>query len=90
MVDTPQITGAPITINQDDGSSKIYDTGKLGVEAQQAVNLLSFANQFRQLLDASSKFFSGIVTANLIDEAIVEFPKPTKDEATKKENTKKK
>ena len=33
MVDTPQFQGAPITINQDDGSSKVYDTGLLSPEA---------------------------------------------------------
>ena len=90
MVDTPQITGAPITINQDDGSSKIYDTGKLSNEAQVAVNLLAFTNQFRQVLDASSRTFSAIVTASLTDEAIVELPEPSADESTKKENTNKK
>ena len=25
MVDTPQLQGAPITINQEDGSSKVYN-----------------------------------------------------------------
>jgi hypothetical protein len=72
MSESPQLTGAPITINQDDGSTKIYDTGLLKPEVQQAVNMLAFTNQLRQVLDASSQLFSNVVTNNLSEEAIVE------------------
>ena len=72
MTEAPQLTGAPITINQDDGSAKIYDTGLLKPEVQQAVNILAFTNQLRQVLDGASQLFSNVVTNNLDDEAMVE------------------
>lgn len=72
MTDTPQFQGSPITINKDDGSAKVYDTGLLSNEAQQAVGMLAFTNQLRQVLDASSQLFSNVVTNNLSEEAIVE------------------
>jgi hypothetical protein len=72
MSEAPQLTGAPITINQDDGSAKIYDTGLLKPEVQQAVNMLAFTNQIRQVLDGASQLFSNVVTNNLSDEAMVE------------------
>ena len=72
MTEAPQLTGAPITINQDDGSTKIYDTGLLKPEVQQAVNMLAFTNQIRQVLDGASRLFSNVVTNNLNDEAMVE------------------
>ena len=53
MVDTPQFQGAPITINQEDGSSKVYDTGLLSPEAQQAVDMIAFIGRLRQVLDSS-------------------------------------
>ena len=72
MSESPQLTGAPITINQDDGSAKIYDTGLLKPEVQQAVNMLAFTNQLRQVLDGASQLFSNVVNNNLDDEAMVE------------------
>lgn len=71
MVDTPQLQGAPITINQEDGSSKVYDTGLLSPEAQQAVDMIAFIGRLRQVLDTSGQVFSNVVTNNLTDEAIV-------------------
>ena len=64
--------GAYSTPYKDDGSAKIYDTGLLSNEAQQAVGMLAFTNQLRQVLDASSQLFSNVVTNNLSEEAIVE------------------
>ena len=72
MVDTPQFQGAPITINQDDGSSKVYDTGLLSPEAQQAVDMIAFIGRLRQVLDTSGQVFSNVVTNNLTDEAMIE------------------
>ena len=72
MVDTPQLQGAPITINQEDGSSKVYDTGLLSPEAQQAVDMIAFIGRLRQVLDSSGQVFSNVVTNSLIDEAVVE------------------
>ena len=72
MSESPQLTGAPITINQDDGSAKIYDTGLLKPEVQQAVTILAFTNQLRQVLDGASQLFSNVVNNNLDDEAMVE------------------
>jgi hypothetical protein len=72
MVDTPQFQGAPITINQDDGSSKVYDTGLLSPEAQQAVDMIAFIGRLRNVLDASGQVFSNVVTSNLTEEAMVE------------------
>jgi len=72
MVDTPQFQGAPITINQDDGSSKVYDTGLLSPEAQQAVDMIAFIGRLRQVLDTSGQVFSNVVTNNLTDEAMVQ------------------
>ena len=71
MVDTPQFQGAPITINQEDGSSKVYDTGLLSPEAQQAVDMIAFIGRLRQVLDSSGQVFSNVVTKNLTDEAMV-------------------
>ena len=71
MVDTPQLQGAPITINQEDGSSKVYDTGLLSPEAQQAVEMIAFIGRLRQVLDTSGQVFSNVVTNNLTDEAMV-------------------
>lgn len=71
MSESLQLTGAPITINQDDGSTKVYDTGLLTPEVQQAVNMLAFTNQLRQVLDAASQLFSNVVSNNLTDEAMV-------------------
>tara|TARA_R110002012_G_scaffold81295_7_gene205751 strand:- start:680 stop:958 length:279 start_codon:yes stop_codon:yes gene_type:complete len=71
MVDTPQFQGAPITINQEDGSSKVYDTGLLSPEAQQAVDMIAFIGRLRQVLDSSGQVFSNVVTNNLTDEAMV-------------------
>jgi hypothetical protein len=71
MVDTPQLQGAPITINQEDGSSKVYDTGLLSPEAQQAVDMIAFIGRLRQVLDTSGQVFSNVVTNNLTDEAMV-------------------
>ena len=72
MVDTPQLQGAPITINQEDGSSKVYDTGLLSPEAQQAVDMIAFIGRLRQVLDSSGQVFSNVVTSNLTEEAMVE------------------
>jgi len=72
MVDTPQLQGAPITINQEDGSSKVYDTGLLSPEAQQAVDMIAFIGRLRNVLDTSGQVFSNVVTNNLSDEAMVE------------------
>ena len=72
MTDTPQFQGAPITINQEDGSSKVYDTGLLSPEAQQAVDMIAFIGRLRQVLDSSGQVFSNVVTNSLIDEAVVE------------------
>ena len=72
MVDTPQLQGAPITINQDDGSAKVYDSGLLSLEAQQAVDMIAFIARLRQVLDASGQVFSNVVTNNLTEEAMVE------------------
>ena len=72
MADTPQFQGAPITINQEDGSSKVYDTGLLSPEAQQAVDMIAFIGRLRQVLDSSGQVFSNVVTNSLIDEAVVE------------------
>ena len=71
MVDTPQLQGAPITINQEDGSFKVYDTGLLSPEAQQAVDMIAFIGRLRQVLDTSGQVFSNVVTNNLTDEAMV-------------------
>ena len=71
MVDTPQLQGAPITINQEDGSVKVYDTGLLSPEAQQAVDMIAFIGRLRQVLDTSGQVFSNVVTNNLTDEAMV-------------------
>ena len=72
MVDTPQLQGAPITINQDDGSAKVYDSGLLSLEAQQAVDMIAFIGRLRQVLDTSGQVFSNVVTNNLTDEAMIE------------------
>ena len=89
MADTPKLTGAPITINADDGSSKIYDAGLLVPEAQQAVVMLAFINQFRQILNTSSQVYSSVVNNNLVEDAIVEeVAVETEDDASVKEDTK--
>ena len=89
MADTPKLTGAPITINADDGSSKIYDAGLLVPEAQQAVVMLAFINQFRQLLNTSSQVYSSVVNNNLVEDAIVEeVASETEDNDTVKKDTK--
>ena len=72
MVDTPQLQGAPITINQEDGSSKVYATGLLSPEAQQAVDMIAFIGRLRNVLDTSGQVFSNVVTNNLTDEAMIE------------------
>ena len=90
MADPIQLTGAPITINADDGSSKVYDAGLLIPEAQQAVVMLAFINQFRQILNTSSQVYSSVVNNNLVEEALVEeVAVETEDDATVKEDTKK-
>ena len=92
MADPIQLTGAPITINADDGSSKIYDAGLLVPEAQQAVVMLAFINQFRQILNTSSQVYSSVVNNNLVEEALVEeVAVETEDEVddTVKKDTKK-
>ena len=90
MADTSKLTGAPITINADDGSSKIYDAGLLVPEAQQAVVMLAFINQFRQILNTSSQVYSSVVNNNLVEDAIVEeVASETEDNDTVKEDTKK-
>ena len=89
MADTPKLTGAPITINADDGSSKIYDAGLLVPEAQQAVVMLAFINQFRQILNTSSQVYSSVVNNNLVEDAIVEeVASETEDNDTVKKDTK--
>ena len=89
MADPIQLTGAPITINADDGSSKVYDAGLLVPEAQQAVVMLAFINQFRQILNTSSQVYSSVVNNNLVEDAIVEeVAVETEDDATVKEDTK--
>ena len=89
MADTSKLTGAPITINADDGSSKIYDAGLLVPEAQQAVVMLAFINQFRQILNTSSQVYSSVVNNNLVEDAIVEeVASETKDNDSVKEDTK--
>ena len=89
MADTSKLTGAPITINADDGSSKIYDAGLLVPEAQQAVVMLAFINQFRQILNTSSQVYSSVVNNNLVEDAIVEeVASETEDNDTVKEDTK--
>ena len=92
MADTPKLTGAPITINADDGSSKIYDAGLLVPEAQQAVVMLAFINQFRQILNTSSQVYSSVVNNNLVEEALVEevaIETEDEDDAIVKKDTKK-
>ena len=92
MADTPEFSGPPITINADDGSSKIYDAGLLVPEAQQAVVMLAFINQFRQILNTSSQVYSSVVNNNLVEDAIVEeVAVETEDEVddTVKKDTKK-
>ena len=86
MVDTPQFQGAPITINQDDGSSKVYDTGLLSPEAQQAVDMIAFIGRLRQVLDSSGQVFSNVVTSNLTEEAMVE-ELATEAEVVEEDNT---
>ena len=89
MADTSKLTGAPITINADDGSSKIYDAGLLVPEAQQAVVMLAFINQFRQILNTSSQVYSSVVNNNLVEDAIVEeVASETEDNDTVKKDTK--
>ena len=92
MADPIQLTGAPITINADDGSSKVYDAGLLVPEAQQAVVMLAFINQFRQIINTSSQVYSSVVNNNLVEEALVEeVAVETEDEVddTVKKDTKK-
>jgi len=72
MAESPQLSGAPITIPQEDGSSKIYDTGLLSLEGQQAVNMLAFLNQLRLTLNAANSVFSNVVNNNLTEEAMVD------------------
>jgi|TARA_R100001463_G_scaffold110780_1_gene165626 hypothetical protein len=86
MVDTPQLQGAPITINQEDGSSKVYDTGLLSPEAQQAVDMIAFIGRLRQVLDSSGQVFSNVVTSNLTEEAMVE-ELATEAEVVEEDNT---
>ena len=89
MADTSKLTGAPITINADDGSSKIYDAGLLVPEAHQAVVMLAFINQFRQILNTSSQVYRSVVNNNFVEDAIVEeVASETEDDATVKEDTK--
>tara|TARA_R100000697_G_scaffold118268_1_gene140710 strand:- start:765 stop:1043 length:279 start_codon:yes stop_codon:yes gene_type:complete len=92
MKDTPQLQGAPITINQEDGSSKIYDTGMLSVEAQQSVDMIAFIARLRNVLDAAGQVFSNVVTNSLIDEALVEevssSTKKVEEDTTDDEKTK--
>ena len=92
MSDPIQLTGAPITINADDGSSKVYDAGLLAPEAQQAVVMLAFINQFRQILNTSSQVYSRVVNNNLVEEALVEevaIETEDEDDAIVKKDTKK-
>jgi len=86
MVDTPHLQGAPITINQEDGSSKVYDTGLLSPEAQQAVDMIAFIGRLRQVLDSSGQVFSNVVTSNLTEEAMVE-ELATEAEVVEEDNT---
>jgi len=86
MVDTPQLQGAPITINQEDGSSNVYDTGLLSPEAQQAVDMIAFIGRLRQVLDSSGQVFSNVVTSNLTEEAMVE-ELATEAEVVEEDNT---
>ena len=79
MAESPQFSGAPITIPQEDGSSKIYDTGLLSLEGQQAVNMLAFLNQIRLMLNAANSVFSNVVNDHLTDEAMVDTTKATKE-----------
>ena len=79
MAESPQLSGAPITIPQEDGSSKIYDTGLLSLEGQQAVNMLAFLNQIRLMLNAANSVFSNVVNDHLTDEAMVDTTKATKE-----------
>ena len=72
MAESPQLSGAPITIPQENGSSKIYDTGLLSLEGQQAVNMLAFLNQLRLTLNAANSVFSNVVNNNLTEEAMVD------------------
>ena len=89
MVDTPNYSGAPISISQEDGSSKIYDAGFLSEEAQQAINMLAFINQLRQVLNASNQVFRNVVNNNLTEDALVEEPKyKVKDNTPSNEDTK--
>ena len=93
MAESPQLSGAPITIPQEDGSSKIYDTGLLSLEGQQAVNMLAFLNQIRLMLNAANSVFSNVVNDHLTDEAMVDTTKATKevvedDSATDEPDTK--
>tara|TARA_Y100001973_G_C5189242_1_gene329822 strand:+ start:335 stop:613 length:279 start_codon:yes stop_codon:yes gene_type:complete len=92
MKDTPQLQGAPITIPQKDGSSKIYDTGMLSVEAQQSVDMIAFIARLRNVLDAAGQVFSNVVTNSLIDEALVEevssSTKKVEEDTTDDEKTK--
>jgi|TARA_R100001594_G_C3863235_1_gene221519 hypothetical protein len=79
MAESPQLSGAPITIPQEDGSSKIYDTGLLSLEGQQAVNMLAFLNQIRLMLNAANSVFSNVVNDHLTDEAMVDTTKATEE-----------
>ena len=79
MAESPQLSGAPITIPQEDGSSKIYDTGLLSLEGQQAVNMLAFLNQIRLMLNAANSVFSNVVNDQLTDEAMVDTTKATEE-----------
>ena len=67
-----RLQGAPITINQEDGSVKVYDTGLLSLEAQQAVDMIAFIGRLRNVLDTTGQVLSNVVTNNLADEAMVE------------------
>ena len=86
MTESPQFSGAPITIPQEDGSSKIYDTGLLSLEGQQAVNMLAFLNQLRLTLNAANSVFSNVVNNNLTEEAMVDETKAT-EEVVEEDNT---
>tara|TARA_R100001443_G_C3286775_1_gene161790 strand:+ start:366 stop:644 length:279 start_codon:yes stop_codon:yes gene_type:complete len=72
MADTPQLQGAPITISQEDGSAKVYDTGLLSQEVQQSVDMITHIAKFRNILDTAGQVYSNIVRENLMDEAMVE------------------
>ena len=86
MAESPQLSGAPITIPQEDGSSKIYDTGLLSLEGQQAVNMLAFLNQLRLTLNAANSVFSNVVNNNLTEEAMVDETTAT-EEVVEEDNT---